>query len=229
LPRNLNGIQEAGLSRKPSSPDASSFFTDQEVYFECSTAPRWETLKVSVTSIKFPRVFLNLRPENRFDRRIGSLISKYSRRDFTLDSDALNGILAVLRYLRELEYPVYHHRGVPILDSNPERPLIQFGNTDGFTIGLCWLSKWPGRRRPEFPSWSWSGWTCPVAFRQHKPYSFQTTIRYDQPIQIHFPVADSTTKDFDEFGNYFVKYEGSLPHSKSIRISALTIELQVGT
>ena len=27
-----------------------------------------------------------------------------------------------------------------------------------FLIGLCWFHLGPGKRRPQFPSWSWAGW-----------------------------------------------------------------------
>jgi len=61
------------------------------------------------------------------------------------------------------QHPLHHFMGVPItppvafclgvtyraLPRSPE---------ESFLIGLCWCYFDPGKRRPQFPSWSWAGW-----------------------------------------------------------------------
>ncbi|RTE83477.1 hypothetical protein BHE90_001907 [Fusarium euwallaceae] len=100
--------------------------------------------------------------------------------------NAMLGILQLLAQHRHR--PVYHVCGVPVLYTNDKAfdinddstvadpiPLdsdedsipvrLRFNDNgpapiplDGFVNGLCWHLQQPARRRPDFPSWSWTGW-----------------------------------------------------------------------
>ncbi|KAH7179027.1 heterokaryon incompatibility protein-domain-containing protein [Fusarium flagelliforme] len=47
-----------------------------------------------------------------------------------------------------------------------------------FIKSLCWVPDTTGRRRPEFPSWSWAGWTCPVRYSgvAYEPRRYAVTV-----------------------------------------------------
>jgi hypothetical protein len=51
------------------------------------------------------------------------------------------------------DFPIYHIEGVPVVSSR--RGAAEYF----FLKGLSWYHRSPGKRRPEFPSWSWAGWT----------------------------------------------------------------------
>ena len=90
-------------------------------------------------------------------------IERYSMRDLTYDSDALNAILGVLDYLaQEDEYPVYHIWGALVC------PLYSQGScTRGlphcYELAINWYHPEPSRRRVHFPSWSPIAWTGSVS------------------------------------------------------------------
>ncbi|RFN44758.1 hypothetical protein FIE12Z_11024 [Fusarium flagelliforme] len=111
--------------------------------------------------------------------RLFDLSEAYSKRDLSLPSDTLNAILGIFNLLAQhKKRPIYHICGVPILRlpghrgpklyRRSRKPIESSdnGNNDdatavalcGFLDGLCWRLKEPACRRPEFPSWSWTGW-----------------------------------------------------------------------
>jgi hypothetical protein len=104
-------------------------------------------------------------------------ITRYTCRDLTYDSDALNAISAILREfkLRGIEFLF----GIPLsLHSN--KPGHQRIVCDDYLLayGLCWTHG-PGphnivpRRRKGFPSWSWAGWTGGVTWFPQASDEFQ--------------------------------------------------------
>ncbi|RMJ17162.1 hypothetical protein CDV36_003152 [Fusarium kuroshium] len=100
--------------------------------------------------------------------------------------NAMLGILQLLAQYKHR--PVYHVCGVPVLYTNHKAFDINDDSTvadptpldsdedsiparfrsndngpasiplDGFVNGLCWRLQQPASRRPDFPSWSWTGW-----------------------------------------------------------------------
>nr|CEG04404.1 unnamed protein product [Fusarium clavum] len=133
-------------------------------------------------------------------------ITSYSKRQLTYDSDALNAILGVLRLYSRKDIPVFHFWGVLIaprynidaeapwetafetfcqvflhtsrhsLDSGTLRKATRMGKT--FIKSLCWVHDITGRRRPDFPSWSWAGWTCPIRYSgvAYEPRRYAVTV-----------------------------------------------------
>jgi heterokaryon incompatibility protein (HET) len=207
-------FQEAIFSRRV------LIFTDQEACFECSTVTRWETLEVAQIYTKLPRIFFNLAPYRPYNPRIDNLIAEYSMRDLTFDADALNGILAVLRYFEQLVIPVYHYWGIPILHKESVPSFKSY--TFGFLAGLCWNSRSPSRRRPQFPSWSWAGWTGSISFvRSEGPFRYNNFLHSRTQIDID---VDGMMIDFERFIALVAKGL-DLPQPKSIRISAYIIRV----
>jgi hypothetical protein len=90
-------------------------------------------------------------------------IEAYSKRSLSFEKDALNTISGVFAAIENLEHPIFHFWGVPILPPlrwqhgrSPEP--ISGSLAHGFGNALLWHHKRPAQRRPDFPSWSWVGW-----------------------------------------------------------------------
>jgi hypothetical protein len=113
-----------------------------------------------------------------FDEGIGwsptdvfSDIYDYCDRQFSYDSDVLNGLLGIFRAY-ELRHAVKQHWGIPIY--TPALAIDPIHHSEGFletsswfTAGLLWICYNIHRergfsqglsRRQGFPSWSWAGW-----------------------------------------------------------------------
>jgi hypothetical protein len=89
------------------------------------------------------------------------LLSLYFDRQLSYSSDAINAFAGIIRSYARAERPWYHHFG--LLITQWAEPLDAFHapvrNIDeSFVLALLWKAV-DMRRRPGFPSWSWSGWT----------------------------------------------------------------------
>ncbi|OJJ35039.1 hypothetical protein ASPWEDRAFT_40170, partial [Aspergillus wentii DTO 134E9] len=96
---------------------------------------------------------------------IHHLLGQYTSRKLTYQSDALNGVLGLLKRCENGPYPMNHYFGIPILG-----PLINhrkaigrdlsrsWSLTEAFLVNLSWKTRGTGLRREGFPSWSWTGW-----------------------------------------------------------------------
>jgi hypothetical protein len=151
-------------------------FTDEQVFFQRSNK-EWSNMERwwKVSCEMFPQGGLgadvNCPLLNMFDNvwknegAIHVLLSQYTDRSLTYQSDAVNGALGLLRRCENGPYCTNHYFGVPILG-----PLINHRKAMGrdpsriwtlseaFLVNLCWKARSAGLRRPEFPSWSWAGW-----------------------------------------------------------------------
>lgn len=113
-------------------------------------------------------------------------LTSYTTRRLTYQSDALNAMLGILQaFAQRKRYPVYNLCGVPVLCATNalgfepwSRPVLDLSAIRsrggdvvasvalaGFVTGLCWNLSGMADRRPEFPSWSWTGW-CGVVSGQ---------------------------------------------------------------
>lgn len=81
-------------------------------------------------------------------------IEEYSNRDLSNPKDALNALLGVLNH--------YHSDNSKTFRQNRQIshllgiPVIQY--RDSLDVYLLWKHFFPAKRRPGFPSWSWTGW-----------------------------------------------------------------------
>jgi hypothetical protein len=78
-------------------------------------------------------------------------VYNYTARQMTNDSDSLNAFLGIVAYLRKSWFPSGLTWGMPLAD---------------FPQALRWYHpRWvKARRRPAFPSWSWTGWEGQVVY-----------------------------------------------------------------
>lgn len=79
------------------------------------------------------------------DAEYRSLVELYTERQMTQDTDSLNAFLGILQQLRKTVFPSGFEWGLPLHD---------------FPQSLRWFHPRAvkPRRRPDFPSWSWTGW-----------------------------------------------------------------------
>jgi hypothetical protein len=82
-------------------------------------------------------------------------LADFSKRELSYPADAISAMQGIFQMFSKTQYPVYHIEGVPILWAT----LDKVAPVHSFIRGLSWYHPIPGKRRPEFPSWSWAGWT----------------------------------------------------------------------
>ena len=86
-------------------------------------------------------------------------IQEYTRRDLSHSEDSLNAFLGVLDYNSRTQGPMTHLWGLPLYEDQAMAPQPR-----DILFELFWWHDVPGRRRGEFPSWTWAGWAGPVRF-----------------------------------------------------------------
>jgi hypothetical protein len=174
--------QEGLLSRR------RLFFTCHQVYYECHGMYCFETLNFPLKELhtKDGQGFKGKYRTNElvgiFPKGVGrqawevvARICEYSQKarfGLTHQSDALNGILGILRAFETSKFKLHHISGVPVLPrlADNKRGIgsrVSFCDTStasqswsltaGLLFGLCFTTSGIGRR-PGFPSWSWTGW-----------------------------------------------------------------------
>ncbi|KAI1808916.1 HET-domain-containing protein [Daldinia bambusicola] len=90
------------------------------------------------------------------------LVERYTARTLSHDVDSLNAFAGIARMLSKLERPTLHLAGLPYVLTMDDTEL-----TDRyFFASFCWhhSKDCAPRRRPDFPSWSWSGWAGPATW-----------------------------------------------------------------
>ncbi|KAL9106456.1 MAG: hypothetical protein Q9227_008544 [Pyrenula ochraceoflavens] len=213
-------------------------FTVQQVYFECQDVSNCESFTLQSPS-NHHNIFKTRHWEDN-PWEILQNISEYSNRNLTNHSDALNAMLGVLRRFEEGKSHTRHFWGVPILPAmircpqNGRPQHIQRSITDGFVAGLCWKHETgkEGQRREDFPSWSWTGWTC--ALRPTSVYYTREAKRVcEVPIEMSFQFphehGNRRRQSFEEFSASRDNQQGIEDYFSGVRdtfITALTLELQ---
>ena len=127
----------------------STWSPPQDVLFMVKNLARFKGRSSSMTS------FGN--GEERL-QEFWSLLENYCRRFLTYDSDALRAFAGIRRVFEEGECPIYNIQGLPVLLSGK---LESDPSLTNFIAALCWANPTPStcRRRIDFPSWTWAGWT----------------------------------------------------------------------
>ncbi|KAK7943574.1 uncharacterized protein PG986_012687 [Apiospora aurea] len=146
-------------------------FTDQQVSFLCNVAHHAESIqkpkRLSRIELKasksnfldmIPSAALSSTGRGRGDSKVGrqwedlkqEQLVNYTRRQLTNESDSLNAILGLFRALQPSG--IRHLHGVPVRK-------VRKGECSWLEFPLAWHHEAEvSRRRPGFPSWSWSGW-----------------------------------------------------------------------
>ncbi|KAF2115130.1 heterokaryon incompatibility protein-domain-containing protein [Lophiotrema nucula] len=161
--------QEALFSRR------RLFFTDEAIYFECNTWDQRETLQCDLRKMDSAAA-AHLRLTGLYSEHIastkvtddplvlGMYLRDYNSKQLSRQSDAINALRGVFRFLQDYMPTLQFFYGIPVW--------IPTGNENGnkvnqaFAIGLCWRNYGDQRltRRHTFPSWSWAGWQGPVEY-----------------------------------------------------------------
>lgn len=147
------------------------FFTDAGLIYTCKGSPKADIMSQDQRRLIIALLFITVNgPRSlRLTDVEGALwdaeniMERYSNRQLTFESDALNAIVGVLNALSTRRPSVGHIWGVPFVTANVENEQ---------TVALFWSSMKAGTRRPAFPSWSSLGWTSIIK----GPYS--TTLRH---------------------------------------------------
>lgn len=174
-------------------------FTDEQVFFqrsdnrEMANQERW--WKVSCEM--FPNggmgsdancPLLRMSDKNIWNSvgYIHMKLETYTSRSITYQSDAVDGMLGLLKRCGKGPYPMNNYFGVPILGplinhriSMERDPGRSWTLTEAFIVSLCWTSKNTGLRRLEFPSWSWAGWRTTYARPNHGILHLGLTFKSD--------------------------------------------------
>lgn len=142
-------------------------FTPSQVLFLCNESYREEFVG---------RLLQEDNPEYTYDmERFSHLIpglssnelmaqlQEYSKRELTHHRDSLNAFLGVLNFHTYES----RRRTSPILHISHGLVAQKKWMTGDLRVYLDWYHEAPAERRPEFPSWSWTGWSGPLKF-EHK-------------------------------------------------------------
>ncbi|KAK7432024.1 hypothetical protein QQZ08_001314 [Neonectria magnoliae] len=151
-------------------------FTDEQVFFQRSNK-EWANLERwwKVSSEMFPHGGLGpdsncplLRMYDNVWKNEGAvhgMLGQYTARNLSYQTDALNGILGLLKRCENGPYRMNHYFGVPVLGplinhrkAYGRDPSRSWTLTEAFLVNLCWRTQGVGPRRLGFPSWSWTGW-----------------------------------------------------------------------
>jgi hypothetical protein len=119
------------------------------------------------------------RSEKERLRDLMELLSEYNARNLTHDFDALRAFAGICRVFEEGECPIYNVQGLPVVLSVQ----LRFGHSAmNLVATLCWEhhQSEKSRRRTQFPSWTWAGWTG----RIHFPYGLETSSEFELNSQL---------------------------------------------
>jgi hypothetical protein len=96
-------------------------------------------------------------------RELMELLREYTARSLTYDFDALRAFAGIRRVFEEGECPIYNLQGLPVV---PSVQLRLGCSVMSLVAALCWehLQAETARRRTQFPSWTWAGWTSRIHF-----------------------------------------------------------------
>ncbi|KAI2630336.1 heterokaryon incompatibility protein-domain-containing protein [Hypomontagnella submonticulosa] len=198
--------QEAIFSRK------CVVFTRREMYFQC----RSMTCRETVCRPGTPALFTSSLGGSV--RAAWGHITAYSSRKLSFDSDALNGMLGIFRQYRMSQNPVFNFWGIPFSGDTRESA------EQSFLLGICWsfTIHAEGRRRHDFPSWSWTGWeTCaaPYPTRDGEPPKLTGSV------SLHF--NDGSVLGFHRVFDHYIKEPELRGLSRFLTIECWTFELEV--
>ncbi|KAI8184546.1 Nitrogen assimilation transcription factor nit-4 [Colletotrichum sp. SAR 10_75] len=137
-------------------------------------------------------------------------ISRYSKRDLTFESDALNAITATLNdYKDKSKDAAFHAWGMPfaanlnVLDGSSPGPLshVAFASEDAiFGYSLAWFSASPDlRRRHGFPTWSWSSCRANVGFLNVPDRTSNDVLMPDPEIDVRLEYCDGQIVSLSEY------------------------------
>ncbi|KAI0112545.1 heterokaryon incompatibility protein-domain-containing protein [Nemania sp. FL0031] len=176
-------FQEAVLARR------RLVFTKEQVYFECNAMACREDLHTELDSLHIEektqvkdifragmfgrkRLFGQMDPKTlpvyELWTHYWACVEDYSRRELAYSTDALNAFQGIINRFRS-----HGTKGLgEVLGlSFPAEELDT--RSKYLHLSLCWYHDGPSNieRRPQFPSWTWAGWSGGASFTVSMPYS----------------------------------------------------------
>lgn len=201
-------------------------FTEQQVFYECRSGTRHET--VAVFDRSFVTRFLNPDPsDGHKPSSICDRLKEYCGRDLSVDSDAIRAFEGVFQNYRR-KNDVHQYLGIPIMPlSTKRRPEYKHRSRgEAFAAGLSWCSKAPGTRRSLFPTWSWAGWTTSIDYRGYL-CNDGLKLGDERPLKVFIESCDGSLSDMDDLSNVLPDQGNFGSPSKFIHIEAWTIPIDV--
>ncbi|KAI8158332.1 tol protein [Colletotrichum sp. SAR 10_70] len=154
-------------------------FAPDDIFFKYGTAfrygkdgPTWPPMygEAAQSVRNFPMAMtLNKGPT------VFGLIEEYMTRSLTFTSDNLNGMLGILSRGSTTTPPFGHFWGLPVFTTLCVSSEAVFDDkvhqtaTLGLLQAMDWSFKYPAKRNPKFPSWSWAGWEGPLELSFDRP------------------------------------------------------------
>lgn len=147
--------QEAILARQ------CLYFTNRQLYFE-----RAGNVESELTTSLPACLSAEVRPEDKlystkdFSKNaldIYDYIQDYSSRELTFSSDVINAFLGIFGVF-ERKHKMRHLWGLPFVNGSVAFTRRPWYRRPTLSYSLLWKSDFIDVRRPEFPSWSWTGW-----------------------------------------------------------------------
>ncbi|OCK86400.1 HET-domain-containing protein [Lepidopterella palustris CBS 459.81] len=220
-------------------------FTEHQVYFECNNMHCYESVNTPLEAFhtndqrRFRTCVRHGLFRGGFGKRcwpLTSHIQKYSEKSLTYQSDILRGMLGIFRAFNRSVNPIHHIWGVPIefdmdLTNWKQQPSVRrqysaypWKLSASFARGLCWSLQYPASRRPEFPSWSWTGWAGPI---REWP-TFENLSAQENP-EIHFRVnlSDDHTIDIHKLYSLTSGNAAVSQTSHYLEIEAWSIQIRI--
>jgi hypothetical protein len=242
-------FQEALLSRR------RVVFTDEQVYYECYGMCCCEVLDVPLRELhtknmqRFRKRYCNGQKIGIFPRGVGTApwevlhrIEEYSDKFLTKESDILKGMLGIFSAFKSNDNSASHFWGVPLLSQPSKREgdidLFQTSSVGGLLLGMCWDLKNPStKRRPGFPSWSWTGWFGSVRWkdcmasesreRWWKTSEGWSPFQVDREIRVRLELSDGRMLDVKRFQQSYGNLDQLTKCSNFIHVSAWTSQIQI--
>jgi Heterokaryon incompatibility protein (HET) len=160
-------------------------FTDSQVYFQCAGMHCQESFSIPLHNLhvkdltRFRNELTGFFPRFGVGKTSDDLLSRipeYAHRKFSYASDALDAFQGVLRAFQSFPNPVHHICGVVILSPSTFKSTKTLTSQEMLIFGLCWNIQGSNIRRPEFPSWTWLGWSpidsCEYVVKTHSHLSY---------------------------------------------------------
>ncbi|KAJ8130616.1 hypothetical protein O1611_g3011 [Lasiodiplodia mahajangana] len=182
-------FQEAVLARR------RLVFTKGQAYFECNAMTCREDLHTDLDSLHVEEktqvkdvfragMFGRKRLFGQMDPRALSVyqlwthycacVEDYSRRELTYNTDVLNAFQGIINRFKSQEAKGL--KEVLGLSYAMEELDTQ---SKYLHLSLCWYHNGPNKaeRRPQFPSWTWAGWSGEVSFTPYSSLFFDTDLQ----------------------------------------------------